>query len=80
VLAIGGERDVQVSARENLAEIERAVRAGGNADVTTVTMPSLNHLLQTSTTGMPNEYATIEETISPAALQLVSDWIAKRTM
>ena len=80
VLAIGGDHDVQVSARENLAEIERAVRTGGNADVTTVTMPSLNHLLQTSTTGRPDEYATIEETISPAALQLVSDWIAKRTM
>ena len=80
MLAVGGERDVQVASRENLAQIERAVRASGNADVTTVAMPTLNHLLQTSTTGMPNEYATIEETISPAALQLVSDWIAKRTM
>jgi hypothetical protein len=78
VLAIGGDRDVQVPARENLAEIERALRAGGNQAVTTGALPGLNHLLQTSITGMPGEYATIEETISPAVLKLVSDWIAKR--
>jgi hypothetical protein len=78
VLAIGGDRDVQVPARENLMEIERALRAGGNKDVTTAELPGLNHLLQTSVTGTPNEYATIEETIAPAVLKLVSDWIAKR--
>ena len=78
VLAIGGDRDVQVPAKENLAEIERALRAGGNKDVTTEVLPGLNHLLQPSTTGLPDEYATIEETISPAVLKLVSDWIAKR--
>jgi pimeloyl-ACP methyl ester carboxylesterase len=78
VLAIGGERDVQVPARENLREIERALRTGGNKDVITVPLPGLNHLMQTSVTGLPNEYATIEETISPAVLKLVSDWIAKR--
>jgi pimeloyl-ACP methyl ester carboxylesterase len=79
VLAIGGERDVQVVPRENLPAIERALREGGNRDVRVVTMPGLNHLFQTSTTGMPTEYATIEETISPAVLKLVSDWIAQRT-
>ncbi len=79
VLAIGGERDLQVPAAENLREIERALRAGGNGDVTIVLLPTLNHLLQTSTTGLPGEYATIEETIAPAALTLIADWIAKRT-
>jgi pimeloyl-ACP methyl ester carboxylesterase len=78
VLAVGGERDVQVPTRENLAEIEKALRAGGNKDVTTVALPGLNHLFQTSVTGTPSEYPTIEETISPAVLKLVSDWIAKR--
>ena len=79
VLAVGGERDLQVAAAENLREIERTVRAGGNADVTTVLLPNLNHLLQTSASGLPNEDATIEETISPAALTLVTDWLLKRT-
>lgn len=78
VLAIGGDRDVQVPARENLTEIEKALAAGGNKEVTTVALPGLNHLLQTSVTGTPSEYATIEETIAPAVLKLVSDWIAKR--
>jgi pimeloyl-ACP methyl ester carboxylesterase len=78
VLAVGGERDVQVGPRDNLPAIERAIRAGGNRDVTVVTMPGLNHLFQTSTSGMPSEYATIEETISPAVLKLVADWIAKQ--
>jgi hypothetical protein len=67
-----------VPAKENLAEIERALRAGGNKDVTTEVLPGLNHLLQPSATGLPTEYATIEETVSPTVLKLVSDWIAKR--
>jgi uncharacterized protein len=78
VLAIGGDRDVQVPAKENLVEIERALRAGGNKDVTTEVLPGLNHLLQSSATGLPNEYASIEETISPPVLKLVSAWIVKR--
>jgi pimeloyl-ACP methyl ester carboxylesterase len=79
VLAVGGERDLQVPAAENLQEIERAVKSNGNADVTTVLMPGLNHLMQTSVTGAVAEYGTIEETFAPAALQLIGDWIVKRT-
>jgi uncharacterized protein len=76
VLAIGGERDVQVPPGENLAEIGRTLRANGNAEVTIVQLPKLNHLLQTSTTGLPDEYAAIDETIAPAALAAVGDWLA----
>jgi pimeloyl-ACP methyl ester carboxylesterase len=78
VLAIGGDRDLQVPAGDNLAAIERAVRSGGNTDVTVVSLAGLNHLFQTSTSGSPAEYGTIEETIAPAVLKLVSDWIVKR--
>ncbi len=38
-------------------------------------MPSLNHLFQHSTTGLPNEYRQIEETISPNVLQDIANWI-----
>ena len=38
-------------------------------------IPSANHLLQTCQTGNPQEYGTIEETISPEALQLMTDWL-----
>jgi len=41
-------------------------------------MPELNHLFQTAKTGLPSEYETIEETVSPRVLTLVTDWIVKR--
>jgi uncharacterized protein len=39
----------------------------------------VNHLFQHCKTGAPSEYATIEETFAPEALQLVTDWIVART-
>ncbi|MBA2503122.1 MAG: alpha/beta hydrolase, partial [Pyrinomonadaceae bacterium] len=80
VLAINGERDLQVPPKENLAAIAEALKAGGNKDFTTVELPRLNHLFQESKTGNVDEYGKIEETFSPAALQLISDWILKRTL
>jgi hypothetical protein len=47
--------------------------------VTTKELPGLNHLFQTASTGSPAEYGTIEETFAPAALQLITDWIAQHT-
>lgn len=80
VLAINGERDLQVAPDENLAGIGDALKAGGNTDYTVVKLPALNHLLQTSKTGAISEYQTIEETIAPKALETIADWILKRTV
>jgi len=79
VLALNGGRDVQVTPRENLAGIEAALRAGGNRDFTVRELPGLNHLFQTCTTCSVAEYARIEETFAPSALEQVSDWIRART-
>ncbi|HEX4945282.1 MAG TPA: alpha/beta hydrolase [Blastocatellia bacterium] len=79
VLAINGELDLQVAIKQNLPEIAKALKAGGNKKVQTVTLPKLNHLFQTATKGTVSEYAKIEETMSPAALTLISNWIAKQT-
>jgi pimeloyl-ACP methyl ester carboxylesterase len=79
VLALNGENDLQVPATENLREIEAALKAGGNKDVTIVSLPKLNHLFQTSETGSLSEYAKLEETIAPVALKTIGDWILKRT-
>ena len=78
VLAINGEKDTQVPSQENLEAIRRALTEGGNADFDIVELPGLNHLLQTADTGSPNEYASIEETMSPRALQAMTDWILVR--
>jgi hypothetical protein len=79
VLALNGELDLQVAVKQNLPEIAKALKAGGNKKVQTVELPKLNHLFQTSKTGAFSEYAKIEETMSPTALTLMSDWIAKQT-
>ena len=78
VLALIGEKDLQVPAQANLDAIRDALTAGGNDDFETVELPSLNHLFQTAETGSPTEYATIEETMSPRALRTMSDWILAR--
>ena len=80
VLAIYGERDLQVPPAQNLLAIKGALEAGGNKDYTVTELPNLNHMFQTSETGVPSEYAKIEETIAPVALEAVSDWILKHTM
>ena len=77
VLAINGEKDLQVPPKENLRTIDEALKAGGNKDYTVKELPGLNHLFQTAKTGSPSEYAKIEETISPAALEIIGNWISE---
>ena len=79
VLALGGSKDLQVPATGNLAATAAALKAAGNHDVTTKELPGLNHLFQTAPTGSPGEYGAIEETFAPAALQLITDWVAQHT-
>ncbi|MEA2087125.1 MAG: alpha/beta fold hydrolase [Candidatus Caldatribacteriota bacterium] len=79
VLVINGEKDLQVPPKENLSAIEEALKAGGNQNYTIKELPNLNHLFQTAQTGLPAEYAKIEETISPVALKIVGDWILEQT-
>ena len=79
VLALGGSKDVQVPTTRNLAATAAGLKAAGNRDVTVKELPGLNHLFQTAPTGAPAEYATIEETFAPAALQAIGDWITKHT-
>ena len=80
VLALNGELDLQVPAKENLELIGAALKEGGNQDVTLKAFPKLNHLFQASQTGLPSEYGQIDETMSPEVLKVVSDWILRRTV
>jgi hypothetical protein len=78
VLALNGEKDLQVSAAQNLPAIKKALEEGGNKQIEIDELPGLNHLFQTAKTGSPTEYAQIEETISPVALDKVASWILKK--
>jgi len=75
VLAINGEKDLQVPPKENLEAIKKALKKGGNKNFVTKELPGLNHLFQICKTGSPLEYNDIEQTLSPLALEEVLQWI-----
>jgi len=74
ILALYGEKDVQVSAPENAKKMKSLILKK-NLKNEVITFPKMNHLFQTSETGNIAEYAEIEETISPKVLLKVKDWI-----
>jgi fermentation-respiration switch protein FrsA (DUF1100 family) len=78
VLAINGEKDKQVLPQQNLPPIRQALEQAGNKHFEVDELPGLNHLFQTANTGSPSEYAGIEETMSPVALEKIAKWIAKQ--
>ncbi len=77
VLAINGNKDTQVPSNVNLPAIEKALKKGGNKNITIKELNGLNHLFQECKTGLPSEYAEIEQTISPVALETIKDWVKK---
>jgi len=79
VLAINGEKDKQVKAAENLTLIKEILTKSGNKDFKTVEIPGVNHLLQTANTGDVSEYETIQETMSPVAMNIICSWIKLHT-
>jgi pimeloyl-ACP methyl ester carboxylesterase len=79
VLALNGEKDLQVEPKQNLPEVEKALKEAGNKDVTIVMLPGLNHLFQPCETGSPLEYGKIETTFDPAALERLVSWVVEKT-
>jgi len=79
VLALNGEKDLQVPPKVNLEAIKKGLEKGGNKKVTIKELPNLNHLFQECETGSPEEYAKIEQTFSPKALTEITNWIIMQT-
>lgn len=73
VMAVNGSKDVQVLSIMNLSGIEKNLRK--NRKNLVKEYPDLNHLFQTSKTGLPQEYAQIEETFSQEVLEDIAIWI-----
>jgi pimeloyl-ACP methyl ester carboxylesterase len=78
VLALSGEKDLQVPPKENLPLLRKALEDGGNKDSQVVEFPGLNHLFQHCYMGLPAESRAIEETFAPEALSAISGWVLKR--
>lgn len=75
VLALNGEKDLQITPKENLSAIKKALQIAKNKNVTVKELPSLNHLFQEADTGAPQEYQLIEQTYSPTALTAILNWL-----
>lgn len=79
VLALAGSLDLQVPAEENIAALRETLEKAGHQDHTLLILPGLNHLFQEAETGAPGEYARIEQTFAPVALETITDWILAHT-
>ena len=77
VLALNGSKDVQVIASQNLPGIEAALKKSNIKNYEVKELPGLNHLFQTCKTCTVNEYGKLEETFSPAALDIITEWLNK---
>ena len=73
VMAINGDKDVQVDAAHNLKAIKELLPANKFSMVKSY--PGLNHLFQHCQTGQPAEYINIEETISEDVLADMAQWL-----
>ena len=74
-LLLNGSKDLQVIASQNLPAYEKIIAEHGKTNMTLREMPDLNHLFQHCETGSPNEYFTIDETISPEVLEMIVSFI-----
>lgn len=75
VLALNGEKDIQVNAEINLNAIAAALDSGKNYKYQTTVMSGMNHLFQTCTTCTVGEYVTLSETFSLEVLEEMTTWL-----
>ena len=74
-LLLNGSKDVQVVASQNLPAYEKIITEHAKTNMTLREMPNLNHLFQHCETGSPNEYFTIDETISVEVLEMIVGFV-----
>ena len=78
LLAINGSLDLQVGADTNLNGIRQVMQSIQHPDYTIKKLDKMNHLFQVTETGKVSEYGKLEETFSPVALNIISDWLDQR--
>lgn len=75
VLAVNGDKDLQVNADINLKAIADALEEGGNTNYKTIKYVGLNHLFQPTEHGRVSEYENIDITIDPEVLTDMGNWL-----
>jgi len=79
VLIVNGEKDAQVPSSE-AALLEEILTEGGNADVTAIVLPDLNHLLRRHPEEPNLVYRHLDEPVDPRVIDAVIDWAAERLL
>lgn len=72
VLALYGEKDMQVSPTHEVPEMRQAL---SHPQSKVEVFDGLNHMFQPSATGKPSEYAQIDTTMAPAVMDRIADWL-----
>jgi len=78
VLAVFGEKDLQVPPSVTRQPMQRALEAAGNRDFQIEVLPEANHLFLAANTGSPSEYASLDKVFVDGFLELMSSWIGER--
>ncbi|MDQ1090564.1 S9 family peptidase [Siphonobacter sp. SORGH_AS_1065] len=78
-LAINGDKDIYVSAQENLDNFKRLLQQGGNKDVTVKVFPGLNHQFLACQQCTPSEFASLKKQFPADVLSTIGDWIVAHT-
>lgn len=79
VLALYGGKDVQVVVAQEAPAMTAALEATGTSDRQVITLPNANHLFQEAVTGAVAEYATLDQTLTPAFLPTLVAWVTQYT-
>ncbi|HEY1021999.1 MAG TPA: alpha/beta fold hydrolase, partial [Flavisolibacter sp.] len=77
VLALNGDKDVQVTSSANLAGLRSSLKRSNSPQYDIVALEGLNHLFQRCQKCTVQEYGELEETIAPAALEAIGNWLVK---
>lgn len=77
VLALYGEKDLQVPADLNRRALLRALEQEENPRVEVKVLPEANHLFQKAGTGSPSEYPKLDKEFVPGLLELIAGFIER---
>jgi len=79
VLALNGDRDLQVDADQTVPLLRQAYEKSGNKDFTVMEIDGVNHLFQKAQSGSPALYGAIVETMAPEVQKAISEWVARHS-
>ena len=80
VLAVNGDKDIQVLSSTNLEGIRNSLKSGHSPVYDIKELKGLNHLFQQCNICTIQEYGQLEETLSPTLLETIGTWLKKHIL